>query len=246
MQTMKTSNASIHVVASACLLVALVIFGTAPRAFALTGSVLYTFGSPTSQNESQYTLYYTIPPMIHAGVATNVTFFVYVTTLSGWKVQSQDQILQLTINTATESVTIPETKNGVTLYQGARWGPFNVTLDLNDSELGLTPGQVIKASVFGDLVAYEQYDNPAYPFLVDSGATMLLTNVTLAATPATTTTTSSTSGSPASPPSSGQRVVASVGVGALVVVALTGVVLVTRGRGKKREETARPDTRAQG
>src|ERR1700733_6268320 len=169
---MKTSTASFQIMASACFLVALVVFGTAaPRAFALTGSVLYTFGSATSENESQYTLYYTIPPVIQAGVATNVTFFVYITTLSGWKVQSQDQILQLTINTATESVRIPQTKNSLTLYQGAGWGPFNVTLDLNDSELGLTPGQVIKASVFGDLVAYEQYDDPAYPFLVDSGAT---------------------------------------------------------------------------
>jgi hypothetical protein len=248
------ASASIQLTILACFLIGLVAFGGAPRAFAITGSVLYTFGSATSENESQYTVYYTIPPVIQAGVPTNMTFFIYVTTLSGWKVQSQDQILQLTINTATESVTIPQTENSVVLYQGARWGPFNVTLDLNDSAFGLSQGQAVHASVFGDLVAYEQYDDPAYPFVVDSGATMLLTNVTLAAAPATSSTsgghstipTTTTASTTNVSPFSGERALVSIGVGAVVVVALTGVALVTRGKGEKRKGVAQPEIGAEG
>jgi hypothetical protein len=203
----------------ACVLIALMVFGTGPRASAQAGSVVYTFGSTISDNLSNYTLFYTIPPVIHAGVKTNMSFFVYVTVLSGWKIQSQRQILQVIINTATSSVTTTSVQNSVILYQGGRWGPFNVTMDLNDSQVGLSPGQVTNATVFASLVVYEQYDNPAYPFVVDSGSTLQLTNVQLAATPR-------------GPGSSGDRLFMSFAVGAAVVVALAGVVLVTRRRGQ--------------
>jgi hypothetical protein len=257
----KRNSTSIQITALACLLIVLIGFGAAPRAFALSGSVLYTFGASSSENESQYTLYYTIPPVIHVGVPTNMSFFVYVTMLSGWKIQSQDQILQLIINTAAKSVTIPQTENSVILYQGARWGPFNVTIDLNNSEFDLSPGQVTQASVFADLTAYEQYDDPAYPFLVDSGATMPLTNVTLTAAPdsssasigqpsgnatttagATATTgTISTLPPPPSSSSSNERFFVSIGVGAAVVIALTGLTFLTR---KRNKDTGQPTTSA--
>ena len=102
--------------------------GTASRAQArpgtASGSTLYTFGSTVSQNESNYTLHYSMPPVIHAGVKTNMTFYVYLTLLSGWKIQSQTQILQIIINTATKQVTTQHAQNNVILYQGGRWGPL--------------------------------------------------------------------------------------------------------------------------
>jgi hypothetical protein len=197
------------------------LFGSAPRAAGVSGSVVYAFGSTLSQNQSNYTLYYSVPPVIHAGVKTNKTFFVYLTQLSGWKIQSQRQVLQVTINTATKSVTTQEAQNSVILYQGARWGPFNVTIDLNDSQAGLSPGQVTNATVFAKLVAYEQYDNPNYPFLENDGATLKLADVQIAATPG-------------SSGLSGDRLFTSLAIGGAVVVALAGIALAARRMGEPR------------
>lgn len=204
-----------HLKLLSSVLVILMIFGAAPKSFAESGSVVYTFGSTLSQDQSNYTLFYSIPPVIQAGVKTNMSFFLYVTVLSGWKIQSQRQILQVTINTETESVTAQQAQNSVILYQGGRWGPFNVTLDLNDSQVALRPGQFANATVYANLVVYEQYDNPAYPFVQDSGSTLKLANVQIAATPRA-------SGL------SGDRLFMSLAIGGAVVVVLTGVILLTR------------------
>ncbi|HUI00300.1 MAG TPA: hypothetical protein VLX56_01575 [Nitrososphaerales archaeon] len=202
------------------VLLFLTVFASAPRAYASSGSVVYDFGAAVSENSSNYTVFYSAPSVIQAGVKANVTLFVYVTALSGWKIDSQTQILRVTLNTATESVALPQAENQVTLYQGGRWGPFNVTLDLNDSQLGLRPGQETNATLYADLVVYEQYDNPAYPFVVDDGTTLKLTGVEVAAAPAAAGV-------------GDARALASVAVGAVVVGALTGVTLATRSRGGK-------------
>jgi len=197
----------------------LLLSATASRAMAQTGTVsgstLYTFGSTVSQNESNYTLYYSMPQVIHAGVKTNMTFYVYLTLLSGWKIQSQTQILQIIINTPSKQVITRQTQNNVTLYQGGRWGPFNMTLNFNDSQAGLSAGQVTNATVFANLVVYEAYDDPAAPFVHDSGATLKLATVQMVATPG---------GSEAS----AARLFASLAVGAAVVAVLAGVVVATR------------------
>jgi len=203
------------------VLAGLVLAATASRALGQTGTVsgstLYTFGSAVSENESNYTLYYFMPQVIHAGVETNMTFYIYLTLLSGWKIQSQTQILQIIINTPTKQVTTQQAQNNVTLYQGGRWGPFNMTLDLNDSQAGLSAGQVTNATVFANLVVYEAYDDPAAPFVHDDGMTLKLTTVQIAAQ-------HDNSG-----PSNG-RLFASLAVGAAVIAVLGGVGVATRRR----------------
>jgi hypothetical protein len=202
-----------------CVLAALFVLGTTPRAFGevtvSSGNVVYVFGSNVSENQSNYTLYYTTPTVIQAGVSTNMTFFVYVTELSGWKIQSQTQILEITINTPTTQVITEKAQNAVTLYQGGRWGPFNMTFDLNDSQIGIRPGQSANATIYADLVVYEAYDNPASPFVSDSGNTLKLTDVQIYSTPPSQGLTS-------------DRLLASLGVGVAVVAALAGVAVVTR------------------
>ncbi len=214
-------STSMHLKIAACILIGLMVLGSIPKVVGESGSVVYSFGSTLSDNQSNYTLYYSIPPTIQAGVKTNMTFFIYISLLSGWKIQSERQILQVIINTPTKQVTTQEVQNNVILYQGARWGPFNMTFDLNDSQIGLAPGQVTNATIFANLVVYEQYDNPAYPFLLDDGGTLKLTDVQIAATPGV------------SGPS-GTRVFVSLAVGAAVIATLAGVALVTR-RGRKQE-----------
>lgn len=213
---MLTSKASL--VPAAWVLVALLIVsGSAPRALGnpigSSGSVVYSFGSTISENLSNYTLYYSVPSEIQAGVKTNMSFFVYVTVLSGWKIESQEQILEVIIDTATKQVTTQQTKNDVTLFQGGRWGPFNMSFDLDDTQTGLPPGRTVNATVFADLVVYEAYDNPLYPFVQDSGATLRLTNTQVASTP--------TGSSPAA-----SRILISLGVGVTVVAALAGVAIL--------------------
>jgi len=197
----------------------LLLAATPSRALGQTGTTsgttLYTFGSTVSENESNYTLHYSMPQVVHAGVKTNMTFYIYLTLLSGWKIQSQTQILQIIINTPSKQATTQQVQNNVTLYQGGRWGPFNMTLDVNDSQAGLSPGQVTNATVFANLVVYEAYDDPAAPFVHDDGMTLKLTTVQIAATPS----------------SSGQsngRLFASLAVGAAVIAVLAGVGVATR------------------
>jgi hypothetical protein len=218
-----STDARVRALAS-LVLVGLVLAATASRALGQTGTVsgstLYTFGSTVSQNESNYTLHYSMPQVIHAGVKTNMTFYVYITLLSGWKIQSQTQILQLIINTPGKQVTTQQAQNNVTLYQGGRWGPFNMTLDLNDSQAGLSPGQVANATVFGNLVVYEASDDPAAPFVQDSGTTLKLNTVQIAATP------------DGSGPSD-DRLFGSLAVGAAIAAVLAGVAVATR----KKSET---------
>ena len=68
-----STDARVRALAS-LVLVGLVLAATASRALGQTGTVsgstLYTFGSTVSQNESNYTLHYSMPQVIHAGVKT--------------------------------------------------------------------------------------------------------------------------------------------------------------------------------
>jgi hypothetical protein len=206
----------------ACVLAVLILLGTASRAFGgfgdYSGNVVYVFGSQLAQAQSNYTLYYTTPTVIQAGVSTNMSFFVYVTELSGWKIQSQQQILEIIINTPTTQVVTEKAENQVTLYQGGRWGPFNMTFDLNDSQIGIRPGQSTNATIYADLVVYEAFDNPASPFVSDSGSTLKLADVQIYATPA-------------GPGNASDRLLESLGVGAAVVVTLAVVAVMTRKKG---------------
>jgi len=196
----------------------LLLLGTAPRAFADSGGVLYTFGSHLSNNESKYALYYSIPQAVRTGVKTNFTFYIYLTELSGWKYASEQQYLTITINTPSATVSTQKVNNTVFLYQGARWGPFNVTFDLSASQVGLSAGGVSNATAYANLVVFEHYDNPVYPFLVDDGATLKLSDFKI-------TSAGTASGL------DGNRLLISLGVGTGVVVALAGLVLVTKKRG---------------
>lgn len=188
-----------------------------------TGSVLFAFGSKLSDNESNYTLHYSVPDVIQAGAAFNMTFYVYVTVLSGWKIQSQTQDMQIVINTPTKQVTTQESKNEVTLFQGGRWGPFNMTFELNDAQAGISPGQRVNATIFADLTVYEAYDNPAAPFVQDAGATQELATVQI-------------QGTPSQGPSQG-RLLASIAIGAAVMSVLAaGVLAVQRRNGPSAQK----------
>jgi hypothetical protein len=206
-----------HVKVFVCILIGLIVFGIAPRAVGDSGSVAYTFGSPLFSNESKYVLYYSIPPVIQTGFKTNFTFFIYLTELSGWKYDSERQYLTITINTQSATVGTQKVNNTVFLYQGGRWGPFNLTFDLSVSQVGLSPGGVTNATAYANLVVYEHYDDPKFPFLVDDGATLKLTDFKISSPP-------SSSGLAA------DRLLVSFAVGATVVAALGGVTLVSRKR----------------
>jgi hypothetical protein len=201
-----------------CVIVVLLVFETAPRAFGDSGSVVYTFGSQLTTNESKYSLYYSIPSVVQTGVKTNFTFYIYLTELSGWKYDSEEQYLRVTVNTPTATVATQEVNNTVFLYEGGRWGPFNVTFDMSDSQVGLSPGGETNATVYANLVVYEHYNDPAAPFLEDDGATMKLTDIRV-------------SSAQSSSNLAADRPLISFAVGAVVVAALAGVAIMSRKKG---------------
>ncbi len=203
----------------ACMLIGLLVVGSAERAFGDSGGVLYTFGSPLTTNESKYSLYYTIPSVVETGVKTNFTFYIYITELSGWKYDSERQILTITINTPTATVATQEVNNSVILYEGGRWGPFNVTFDVTDSQVGISPGGETNATAYANLVVYEDYNDPAAPFVHDDGATLKLTDFEISSTRS-------------GPNVVSDRLLASLAVGAMIVAALAGVALTVRRRGQ--------------
>lgn len=202
-----------------CILVGLIVFGSAPRAIGDSGGpVVFTFGDHIDNNESTYSLYYDVPSSVQTGVKENFTFYIYLTELSGWKIDSERQILTMSINTPSATVTTQKINSTQFLYQGARWGPFNMTIDLSASQVGVSPGGVANATVYANLIVYERYNDPKFPVLAPDGKTLQVTNVQIAAP-----------GSSAG--LSGNRLLASISVGAVVVTVLAGVALVTRKRG---------------
>jgi len=204
-----------------CILVGLVIFGSTPKAVGDSGGpVVFTFGDQIDHNESMYALYYTVPSVIQTGVKENLTFYIYLTELSGWKIDSERQILTVTTNTPTATVATLKINSSQFLYQGARWGPFNMTVDLSASQVGLSPGGVTNATFYANLIVYERYNDPKFPVLAPDGKTLQVTNAQIAA-PGT------------GAGLSGNRLLTSISIGAAVVAVLGGVALVTRKRGRQ-------------
>jgi len=207
-----------HLRAFVCLLIALIVFGLTPKAIGDSGGpIAYTFGDHLDNNESTYALYYNVPSVIQTGVKENFTLYIYLTELSGWKIDSERQILTLSINTPSATVLTQKINSSQFLYQGARWGPFNITVDLSAAQVGLSPGGVTNATVYANLVVYERYNDPKFPVLAPDGKTLQVTDVQIVA-PA------------GSPGLFGNRLVTSIAVGAAVVVALAGVTRLTRKR----------------
>ena len=153
----RRKSTNTHLRAFVCLLFALIVFGLAPRATGDSGGpIAYTFGDHLDNNESTYALYYNVPSVIQTGVKENFTLYIYLTELSGWKIDSERQILTLSINTPSATVLTQKINSSQFLYQGARWGPFNMTVDLSDAQVGLSPGGVTNATVYANLVVYER------------------------------------------------------------------------------------------
>ena len=208
-----------HLKVFVCILMGLIIFGSAPKAIGDAGGpVIFTFGDHLDNNESMYSLYYTVPSVIQTGVKENFTFYIYLTELSGWKIVSERQILTMSINTPTATVATQKINSSQFFYQGARWGPFNMTVDLSTSQVGLSPGGVTNATIYANLVVYERYNDPRFPVLAPDGKTLQVTSVQIAAP-------GGSSGL------SGNRLLMSISVGAAVTVVLAGVALLTRKRG---------------
>jgi len=209
----------------ATLLLALILLGSTPAVRANTGTVVFTYGSPLDDGDSisTYTLYYNVPPTFQAGVPTNMSFYIYITGLTGWIVHDTSISLEVTANTPNEPNTVFSQKfwDNQTLFQGYRWGPFNMTVDLSPSQVGLSPGQSATLSFFGSFVADEQWNDPRAPYLLPTGSTMAIPgNYTITAPTST------------SAPSSSQRTLTTLGVGLGVIAVLTVVALATRKRGQ--------------
>jgi hypothetical protein len=212
-----------HAKVGVCVLIGLLVFGFLPKATADSGGpIVYTFGDHIDTNESMYSLYYATPAVIQAGVKTNLTFYIYITELSGWKINNQRQILTININTPAATVTTLKVNRTGFTYQGSRWGPFNMTVDITPAQAGLSPGQTTNATLYANLVVYEQYNDPKFPILAPDGKTLQVTNQLQISDPAPSTALSALTGN---------HLLTSIAIGAVVVIALIGVTLLTRKRG---------------
>jgi hypothetical protein len=198
------------------------LFGSVPKAIADSGGpIVYIFGDHIDNNESMYSLYYTAPAVIQTGVKTNLTFYIYITELSGWKIENQRQILTININTPSATVFTQKMNRTGFAYEGSRWGPFNMTVDITASQSGLSPGQTTNATLYANLIVNEQYNDPKFPALVPDGKTLQVTNQLQIAAPA---------GGSALSSITGNHLLTSIAVGAAVVIALAGITVVTRKR----------------
>lgn len=195
-----------------------------------SGAAAYTFGSMDPnflESQSQYVIYYSLPSDVHTGTKTNFTLMLYVAQLSGYKFQSQEQKIELIIITGTnKSFSFTVDQKNLIFYEGARWGPFNLTLSIDSTRTGLSQGSTTNASVFARLIVYEQYNDPKFPFLVNDGATMKLGELKLI--------------SPSASALSAQdQLLRSVGVGISVMLLVFGSSLaVQRVTAKRRRDAS--------
>ena len=205
----------------ACFVMFMLAMAVVPRTAGLTtGSVMYTFGNALDDGDSisEYTLFYKIPPVLQTGVPTNITMYLYITELTGWKYYVNNMYLIITAQVPGEqsAVFTQKVENNITSYQGYRWGPFNVTFDVTNSQAGLSPGQGKPISFYADLTAAEQWIDPYYYVLTPVEASMPLAgNYTLQAPAA-----------PSSAPVSHHDATA-IAIGAVLVAGLTIAVLAT-------------------
>lgn len=204
----------------ACFVMVMLVMSVFSRTSALTtGSVMYTFGNALDDGDSisEYTLFYTIPQVLQTGVPTNITMYLYITELTGWKYWVNNMELVVTAQVPGESsaVMTQKVENNITTYQGYRWGPFNFTVDLSNSQVGLTAGQSTPISFYGDLTANEQWTDPYYYTAVPVEASMQLGASDTLEAPAAST-------GPVS-----HHDATAIAIGAVLVAGLTLAVLAT-------------------
>ncbi len=139
--------------------------------------------SVTDQNgRSQYTLFYTYPKAVKTGSTFTITLVFVVNTLSGLREYLQDYLLTVSLpvtphHTISQSVSVPAAEMKY-LYPGGRWGPLNITMPINETASGLTPGQRVNANVslgfLGDVLYY-----PPISYYYPEGGQQLAGNVVI-------------------------------------------------------------------
>jgi hypothetical protein len=100
-----------------------------------------------------------------AVVGTNLTVSatVSVENLTGSELYVRDYVMLATLLCNDRSVNASAGSPLPTqryLYQGASWGPFNVSIPLTEANTGLSPGQAANATLTLSLITDIYYDSP--------------------------------------------------------------------------------------
>jgi hypothetical protein len=153
------------------IIVMLLLGSLQAEAGIVSGSMQLSFNDTSGL--SQYTILYKHPSIVTTGSNFTITLTFVVNNLQGLKSYLQDYTLTVIMpitahHTIYKSVSVTADKIRY-LYPGGRWGPLNVTIPINESSAGLSPGQLVSANVTVGFVGDVYYLAPVNYFYPESG-----------------------------------------------------------------------------
>jgi len=153
------------------IIVILLLGSLQAEAGIVSGSLQLSFNDTSGL--SQYTILYKHPSIVTTGSNFTVTLTFIVDNLQGLKSYLRDYTLTVILpttahHTLSRSVSVTADKVSY-LYPGGRWGPLNVTILINESSAGLSPGQVVSANVTVGFLGDVYYLAPVNYFYPESG-----------------------------------------------------------------------------
>src|SRR6266571_2062188 len=122
---------------------------------------------------SMYTIRYSYPATVNIGTNLTIQILVVVDQLTGLKTYVQDYGAVVTLNidaTHTPTKTVHIHPGSDFLYQGAHWGPVNVSLPLNELNTGVGVGQEYGANLTIAFADYVWLTSPVLNYAPESGS----------------------------------------------------------------------------
>jgi hypothetical protein len=180
-----------------------------------SNSFQLTFVNP--DGTSEYTIVYSYPDIIQFNTNFTVQVTIFVTMLRGLKLYLVDYGLTLSVFDSQGGGVIKQIIGtpGSYLYEGSHWGPLNVSIPINSSDVQMEPGNTIHANISLQFIGDVWYDRPINWHYYDSG-TRSIGNISIIQTR------NSTSGSYSI------LILATIVVSAAGIIAVTSAVLILR------------------
>lgn len=149
-----------------CLALALLLTGAGLlHPVSGVGAREFQVASQSYLGGAEMTVSYNASSTATVGSNLTVTAQVTVGNFSGSELYVRDYVLVVTLFCDDRSSNVTAGSQVPTqrfLYPGARWGPFNVTVPVTESDTGLRQGEDANASLTLSLIADIAYSSPGY------------------------------------------------------------------------------------
>jgi len=207
--------------------------GAFSQAALQTGS--YMGGASDQNGTSSFTVQYSYSPQIVGPQKYNISMILNVNSLTGQRlnVYTFGYAVQIYWSTGLDTQGHYQYNVVKYLYPGAHSPVANVTIPLNDSDIGIQPGAKATGTITVNTVIQVYYGPPVNFYFADTIPQQTLGNVTFSDKATTTTSTTATTSGGGTAPQQGSRTIYTfLGAGIIVVAVVAGVAYSLMQRSK--------------